>query len=139
MNHLSRLLALSLGVALAVVAATLWAGALAGASAAPAPTILLDSVLYDGYALDDADEAVRLVNAGATTVDLSGWRLGDGAAEATLPGGAALAPGAALWLARDAATFRFQFGHDADLQLSPWPGYSNRGGEVVLRLSLIHI
>ena len=133
MNHLSRLLALSLGVALAVVAATLWAGALAGASAAPAPTILIDSVLYDGYALDDADEAVRLVNAGATTVDLSGWRLGDGASEATLPGGAALAPGAALWLARDAATFRFQFGHDADLQLSPWPGYSNSGDEVVLR------
>jgi cardiolipin synthase len=112
---------------------TLWAGALAGASAAPAPAILIDSVLYDGYALDDADEAVRLVNAGATTVDLSGWRLGDGAAEATLPGGAALAPGAALWLARDAAAFRFQFGHDADLQLSPWPGYSNSGDEVVLR------
>ena len=37
---------------------------MAGASAAPAPTILIDSVLYDGYALDDADEAVRLVNAG---------------------------------------------------------------------------
>jgi phosphatidylserine/phosphatidylglycerophosphate/cardiolipin synthase-like enzyme len=114
----------------------MWAGALAGAPPATRsspPAVLIDTVLYDGYALDDADEAVRLLNAGATTVDLSGWRLGDGAAGAALPGGTALAPGAALWLARDAAAFCFHFGHDAGLQLAPWPGYSNSGDEVVLQ------
>ena len=115
----------------------LWTNALSGAAAVePAPpssTILIDSVLYDGYALDDADEAVRLVNVGAATVDLGGWRLGDGTAAAALPGGLALAPGAALWLTRDATAFRFQFGHDADMTLSPWPGFSNTGDEVVLQ------
>ena len=115
----------------------LWANALSGAPTTAAANlsspILIDSVLYDGYALDDADEAVRLVNAGATTVNLGGWRLGDGATAATLPGGTALAPGAAIWLARDAAAFRFQFGHDADMVLAPWPGYSNSGDEVVLQ------
>ena len=120
----------------------LWTGSLADAPPAtrhsPLATpqspsaILIDSVLYDGYALDDADEAVRLVNVGAATADLGGWRLGDGAAVATLPGGVALAPGAALWLTGNAAAFRFQFGHDADLQLAPWPGFSNAGDEVVL-------
>jgi phosphatidylserine/phosphatidylglycerophosphate/cardiolipin synthase-like enzyme len=113
----------------------LWTSVLSGAPPATRhspPAILIDSILYDGYALDDADEAVRLVNVGAATVDLGGWRLGDGTAAAALPGGAALAPGAALWLTRDAEAFRFHFGHDADLALSPWPGYSNSGDEVVL-------
>ena len=135
-NHLSRFVTLCVSVGLSVVGIALWAEALAGAPPATPhlpPPILIDSVLTDGYALDDADEAVRLVNVGATTVNLGGWRLGDGTAAATLPGGLALAPGAALWLARDAAAFRFQFGHDADMELTPWPGYSNSGDEVVLQ------
>ena len=109
------------------------AGAPPATSHPPPPTILIDSVLFHGYSLDDADEAVRLVNLGVTTVNLGGWWLGDGTAAAPLPGGLALAPAAALWLARDAAAFRFQFGHDAGLELSPWPGYSNGGDEVVLQ------
>ena len=135
MKALPRSLWLLLSITIGSAALALWTSSLVGAattSSASSP-ILIDSVLYDGYALDDADEAVRLVNAGATTVNLGGWRLGDGATAATLPGGTALAPGAAIWLARDAAAFRFQFGHDADMVLAPWPGYSNSGDEVVLQ------
>lgn len=116
-------------VALALVAAR-W-GRLAAAPATP-PAVLIDSVLFDGYALDDADEAVRLVNAGTRTVDLGGWRLSDGTTSALIPGGTSLAAGATLWLVRDAGAFRFHFGYDPDLELSPWPGFSNAGDEVVL-------
>ena len=130
MARFHRSLSLLLVLVPTALAAAQW-GHAAVAPAAP-PAILIDSVLFDGYALDDADEAVRLVNAGPSPVDLSGWRLGDGAAEAVMPGGTSLAAGATLWLARDAAAFRAQFGREADLQLSPWPGYSNSGDEVVL-------
>ena len=96
------------------------------------PGVLIDSVLYDGYALDDADEAVRLVNAGAAAISLNDWRLSDGTTSVALPGGIVLAPGAGLWLTGDAVAFRAHFGHDADVELSSWPGFSNVGDEVVL-------
>ncbi|MCW5862146.1 MAG: lamin tail domain-containing protein [Anaerolineae bacterium] len=131
-RSLPLLLALLAVAALAnaALAAARWGRTAAAPAAAPA--VLIDSVLFDGYALDDADEAVRLVNTGATPVDLSGWRLGDGADAALIPGGTSLAPGATLWLARDAAAFRAQFGHEAGLQLAGWPSFSNSGDEVVL-------
>ncbi len=97
------------------------------------PPILIDSVLFDGYAADDADEAVRIINASAAAATLIGWRLGDGGSPGALLPSLTLAPGAALWMARDAGAFRFQFGRAPDLTLSPWPGYSNAGDEVVLR------
>jgi phosphatidylserine/phosphatidylglycerophosphate/cardiolipin synthase-like enzyme len=102
------------------------------AAAPAAPMILIDSVHYDGNALTDADEAVRLVNVGSATVDLSGWRLSDGSSVASIQPGTILDPGAGLWLTGNAAAFRAQFGHDADLTLAPWPGFSNAGDEVIL-------
>lgn len=123
-------LLLTLVVAMAAVACV--GSALAGGQSA-APPVLIDSVLFDGYAYDDADEAVRLVNVSAAPVDLSGWTLSDGTTTAAIPAGTALAAGSGLWLARDVAAFTFQFGHPPDLVLSPWPGFSNTGDEVVLR------
>ncbi len=123
-----RPLWLLLIMALSVVAVRLWGGAL---SAAAGPVVLIDSILYDGYALNDGDEAVRLVNTGDSAVDLDGWRLSDGASTAVLPS-FVLSPGAAVWLTGDAAAFRAQFGHDADLALRPWPGFANAGDEVLL-------
>ena len=118
-------LSLIVGLGLAFV----WGRALAGMAATG---ILIDSVLYDGYALDDADEAVRLVNVSAAPVNVGGWRLSDGATTAYLPAGTAITPGAGLWLTGDAAAFASQFGHVADLQLDPWPGFANSGDEVLL-------
>lgn len=102
------------------------------AAGAVVSTVLIDSVLYDGNALNDADEAVRLVNVGQTAVDVSGWRLSDGGTVALLPTGTTLDAGEGLWLTDDAAAFRSQFGQNADIELSPWPGFANAGDEVVL-------
>ena len=114
------------------LAGVAWAGrALAGAPGGAA-RVIIDSVLFDGYAYDDADEAARLVNTGSELVDLGNWRLSDGTTSAAIPAGTLLAPGEGLWLARDAAAFTFQFGHAPDLVLAPWPGFSNAGDEVVL-------
>ncbi len=129
-SRATRPLWLLTGPLIAALAVILLSRALSAAGAAA--SVLIDSVLFDGYALDDADEAVRLVNADAMTVTLDGWRLSDGVAAVTLPAGIALAPGADLWLTGDAAAFRAQFGHDADLALSSWPGFSNTGDEVLL-------
>ncbi len=118
------LFALTAGVA----AIGLWAGALAAAGSS---AVLIESVLYDGYALNDADEAVRLANVGDAAVDIGGWKLSDGSATATLPA-TTLAPGETLWLTQDAAAFRDQFGYDAGLTLRPWPGFANAGDEVLL-------
>jgi hypothetical protein len=112
------------------------AGAAAGAGtgAVQATGVLIDAVLYDGYAYMDYDEAVRLANVSAAPVDLSGWRLTDGTSTATLPDGIVLDGGETLWLARNAAAFAFQFGFDPDVTLATWPGFANTGDEVVLML-----
>ena len=63
MKALPRSLWLLLSITIGSAALALWTSSLVGAattSSASSP-ILIDSVLYDGYALDDADEAVRLV------------------------------------------------------------------------------
>lgn len=117
-------LSLIAGLSLIIV----WGRALAGADTSG---ILIDSVLYDGYALDDADEAVRLVNVGAAPVNVGGWRLSDGTTNAYLPAGV-ITPGAGLWLTGDAAAFASQFGHAADVELDSWPGFANSGDEVLL-------
>ncbi len=96
--------------------------------------ILIDAVLYDGYAFNDEDEAVRLVNVGAQPVDIGGWRLSDGVSVATLPAGTGLPPGETLWLARSAAAFTFHFGFAPGIVLPSWPGFANSGDEVFLTL-----
>ncbi len=123
----ARWVCLSLVIGLGLAFA--WGRALAGMAATG---ILIDSVLYDGYALDDADEAVRLVNVGGAPVNVGGWRLGDDATTANLPVGTSIAPGAGLWLTGDATAFASQFGHAADVELDPWPGFANSGDEVLV-------
>ena len=129
-SRLSRPFWLLVTVLCATMAVGLLAHTLSVAGATPG--LLIDSVLYDGYALDDADEAVRLVNAGTAAISLNDWRLSDGTTSVALPAGIVLAPGAGLWLTGDAAAFRAHFGHDADIELMSWPGFSNAGDEVVL-------
>lgn len=96
--------------------------------------VLIDAVLYDGYEYLDADEAVRLRNVGTGMVDVAGWLLTDGHAGAvTLPAGTALPPGESLWLAKNEAAFRRQFGFAPDIAFSTgWPGFANSGDEVLL-------
>ncbi len=102
------------------------------------PQVLISAVLYDGYQTNDTDEAVQLVNAGTAPADLTGWELCKDASGSLscrpLPS-TVLAPGARLWLARDAASFTTSFGFPPDYQMSSWlsNGLTNTGDEVVLR------
>lgn len=95
--------------------------------------VLINSVLYDGYELNDADEAVQLVNVGGDTILLHQWVLGDGSRDATIDDGVTIAPSETVWLARDAQAFQRQFGFAPDVELASWPGFANVGDEVFLR------
>ncbi|MCA9939215.1 MAG: lamin tail domain-containing protein [Anaerolineales bacterium] len=122
------------------------AGATTVISDGTTPVVLIEAILYDGYVSGDLDEAVQLVNAGTTSVDISGWRItdnGDPGSGAVLPAGTSIAPGQRLWLARGATAFSFSFGAPPDFETDDtlpevpemeggWPGYTNTGDEVVL-------
>ncbi len=96
-------------------------------------SILIDAILYDGYELFDADEAVRLRNVGDETVDLNGWQLSDGGTTtAVILTNLPLDPNQAVWLTNDNTAFARQFGFAAALQLDTWPGFANAGDEVIL-------
>ncbi len=110
------------------------------------PNLLIEAVLYDGYVLDDHDEAVRLVNIGGGPADLTGWQVcdaGSGGSCAILPA-ATLPPGRRIWLAWYGTDFLASFGFPPDYERvdtlpevpnlsGSWPGYSNTGDEAVLR------
>jgi cardiolipin synthase A/B len=108
------------------------------------PVLLIDAVLYRGYEIGQLDEAVRLLNVGSGTADLSGWRLGKGSTQTTtLPAGTLLPPGQGLWLTRRAEAFQNQFGFPPDLEAENsvagvaklaggWPQLPDAGGMVIL-------
>ena len=109
-----------------------------------ATTIVIDAVLYDGYELNDADEAVRLRNVSNAAIGVGQWQLSDGTSTAVLPTGATLGAGQSAWLAKDSASFSRQFGFLPDYEVTDsnagvpdlsgtWPGYANAGDEVILR------
>ncbi len=114
-------------------------------AAAGSPAVLIDAVLYDGYELSDADEAVRLRNISVQVVDVSGWQINDGeSATAVIPFTTTLAPGQAIWLAKEGAAFQRQFGFAPDLEQADtlpgvpnlsgsWPSLANTGDQVMLR------
>ena len=83
------------------------------------PTVLVSAVFYDGYLPEDADEAVQLWNVGDAPAAIGGWQISDGEGGAALPDPFLLAPGARLWLARDAVAFRRSFGRLPDVAVEP--------------------
>jgi cardiolipin synthase A/B len=106
--------------------------------------VLIDAVLYRGYEAGQVDEAVRLLNTGSGTADLSGWQLGKGSTQTTtLPAGTLLPPGQAIWLTKRAEAFANQFGFLPDLEAENsvagvsklsggWPQLPDAGGMVLL-------
>lgn len=149
-SALSLVLAWGLLSALALLV-TVGAGAVAvtyaGTTAAATPSpLLIDAVYYDGYALGDDDEALRVINVSTAAVDATGWALAKGSAttRATFPPGSLLAPGQAVWCAREAVAFEGQFGFKPDFETDDtdpavpemdgsWPAYANDGSECLLK------
>ena len=97
--------------------------------------VLIDAVLYDGYASGDLDEAVRLVNLGRSPITLTGWSLckwNNGPASCAALPALSLPARGGLWIAREASAFAASFGFEANVVPDSWPGFANGGDEVLL-------
>lgn len=96
-------------------------------------SLVIDSLFYDGYEFNDADEALALRNVSQTPINLQGWSVSDARQVGSFFSSELVVnPGAVIWAARDDAAFKRQFGFAADIILAPWPGFANSGDEVVL-------
>ncbi len=100
------------------------------------PTILISSVLYDGYAYMDADEALGITNLGPGPLSLQDWQIckdqsGQIACK-RLPG-ITVTDASEIWIAKDAAAFIETFGFAPDAQMSSWLGLANAGDEIILQ------
>jgi phosphatidylserine/phosphatidylglycerophosphate/cardiolipin synthase-like enzyme len=77
-------------------------------------TVLISAVYYDTYLTNEPDEAFRLMNVGASSIDLTGWEVTDNEGTITLAG--SLAPGDQIWVAREADDFALEFGFPPDYE-----------------------
>jgi uncharacterized repeat protein (TIGR01451 family) len=108
--------------------------------------VLINAALFDGYQLDDHDEAVQLINVGESAADLSGWSVCD-AAEGnpcvTIVDGL-LGAKETAWLTYWATDFLKSFGTlpayavngtlpGTEPVAGSWPLFANSGGQVVLK------
>lgn len=100
-----RLLKLLIPPTLAGLLLALLPITLAGAASS---TILINAIYYDTYLSGEPDEAFQLINVSASPVDLTNWTATDFEGVITLTG--TLAPGATLWIAREAQSFYLEFG-----------------------------
>ncbi|MCO5192065.1 MAG: lamin tail domain-containing protein [Anaerolineae bacterium] len=97
--------------------------------------LLINAVHY--YAYETNDEAVQLINVGAETVNLSGWKVRNGSGTAlTFLSGTTIAAGATMWVTKNDTAFTRQFGFSADKDMTTlsgsWPLLANDGGSVTL-------
>ena len=88
--------------------------------------VVINEIHYDHEPKTQRGEFVELYNAGASTVDLSGWHLG-GAVEFVFPGGTKIAAGKYLVIAEDPSTVESLFALN-DV-LGPYNGRLSNDGE----------
>ena len=91
------------------------------------PGVLINEIHYNSEDKTRSDEFVELHNAGAFTLDLSGWQFTGGVAF-TFPPGTTMAPGDFLVVAASPGDLQAEFGATA---LGPWVGRLSSGGETV--------
>lgn len=103
----------------------------------PPAQVLINAVLFDGYAPLDIDEAVQLINLSDQIAQLNGWELCKyTTVYACRPlSGMQIPAHGKIWITRDLDAFQQSFGFVADYLLSPWlsNGLANGGDEVILR------
>lgn len=92
-------------IALAALLMALLLVAIAGAASS---TVLINAIYYDTYLSNEPDEAFQLINVSSSPVDLTNWTVTDFEGVITLTG--TLAPGAILWIVREADDFALEFG-----------------------------
>ncbi|RMH87867.1 MAG: PKD domain-containing protein [Calditrichaeota bacterium] len=104
-------------------------------TAPPTGTVLISEVFYDTPGTDSKEEWIELYNAGASTVDISGWSITDdnGAGSTyTIPGGKSIAPGTFFTIAKNKKGFKKLYGYPADL-VGGIPALNNTGDALVLK------
>ncbi|RMF39005.1 MAG: DUF11 domain-containing protein, partial [Chloroflexi bacterium] len=98
--------------------------------------VKIAALLYDGYAANDSDEALQIVNTGDVTITLAGWQIGKEGSASRVSFTLTLPPGAFRWVARDSAAFRASFGFSPDAGpgdwQGSWPGFANDGDAIFL-------
>jgi len=90
-------------------------------------TLVINEVHYNGVDNTVPDDFIEILNAGTTTVNLSGWRLSS-AVDYVFPAGTTLAPGAYLIVAENPAIISSKFGKSA---FGPWTGSLSSAGETI--------
>ncbi len=90
---------------------------------ASSPTILVSEVLYDVLGTEPDGEWIEIYNAGASTIDLSNYKVGDeetpGQGEGMLqfPSGTSINPGQVMVIANKATAFRSVWGFNPDYEM----------------------
>jgi len=92
-------------------------------TAASSPTLLISEALYDALGTEPDEEWIEIYNAGASTIDLSNYKVGDeeeqGAGEGMLqfPAGTSINPGQVIVVANKATAFFGVWGFDPDYEM----------------------
>ena len=89
--------------------------------------VVINEINYDPADPTKALEFVELFNAGATAVNLSGWRM-ENAVDFVFPNGTSIAPGGYVVVAENPAVFQARYGF---APLGPWTGSLSNDGERV--------
>jgi len=91
--------------------------------AASQPTLLISEVLYDSIGTEPDEEWIEIYNVGASTIDLSNYKVGDeeerGGHEGMLqfPAGTSIAPGQVIVIANKATAFFSVWGFDPNYEM----------------------
>lgn len=96
---------------------------------AEATDVVINELLYHPDPDNTGGEFIELFNRGDTSVDLSGWKLGE-AVTYEFPAGTMIDPGAFLVVAREPEEARAFYQNEAII--GPWDGRLNNAGERLL-------
>ncbi|WP_096156477.1 phospholipase D-like domain-containing protein [Bacillus sp. FJAT-45066] len=117
------------------------------ANANEGQTLLITEVYYDTHLPFEPEEYVAITNTASTSIDLTGWRIGDGNHFVTFPNGTIIQAGETYYIVRDADAFmeqmvvdvipNFEYGEDTVSSIPQMigtvsPRFANNGDEVFL-------
>lgn len=107
-------------------------------------SLIITGVLFDPYLTNEPEESVQIQNISANWFLLDNCKISDNEGTVTFPPGWALAPNQKIWVSKNAAKFReefgfnpaFEYGSDSDPVVPNMTGtaptFANAGDEIIL-------